>query len=182
MCQAFSHLTLLVQSLCSHRPLRRPVAYRALPTAISGCFQQPLPVASFSHFLLSPLCRGISWCCAVCTAYPGLPWTVAMGFPRPNDEFCWVPGPCLVFFSPVALSKCCVHRKPLKNNFWSANFPQTVRSPTSGQGVEFSTHLQSPVCFCWAACNQRLHLVLRCRAGESKGESRLQCVEDIKPW
>ena len=149
---------------------------RVLPTAISGRLQQPFPVASSSHFRLPPSATS---CCRFCVlASPDVvrsaPLTPGDPEQRPWVFWGWMKssaecqGPCLVFFSLVALNKCYVHRKPLRNNFWLANFPQTVRSPTSGQGVEFSTHLQSPVCISWAVCNQWGHLVLRCRAGESR--------------
>lgn len=163
MCQALSHFTLL-------RPIpqlsQSPQGTGCIPCCDPQSFQQPLPVASsshsFSHFLFPPSCRGASWCCAVWTADPGnpdrRPWVFWVRM-KSSAEY---QGPCLVFFSPVALSKCYVHRKPLKNNFWSANFPRQLDRLHLGKEWSFPP-ICSPQCaspglsaisegiWCWGA-------------------------------
>ena len=106
MCQELSHLTLL-----------RPISQLSQSPQESGCtpccgpqsFQQPLPVSSFSHFLVPPSRRGASWLVWCVNRWPRRPWTEAVGFPRRVKSPAECQGPCLVSFSPVAL--CHVHSR-----------------------------------------------------------------------
>lgn len=65
---------------------------------------------------------GLVGLCSVCLCDPSrcLRWEAMSVPPDPGAHALYIWGDV----SPVALSKCCVHRQQLEDNFWLANFSQ----------------------------------------------------------